>query len=165
MAVISIERIVVMLIWMFSVAAIVVFVPVRKRREFAFAFLMCQTQTWLITLVHVKYGLLDFPVREFQYATDLLLATEYVYYPVLCAFTVIFELKKGGIPVLIGWTALAVSFLTVQDVLLESYTNLLSYTNYDWYWTWLVFFVEFIIVRQLSRWFFRIRAGERSSRT
>lgn len=61
----TLERLVLIIIWTLSVLAIILFIPKNKRREAVLSFLACQAITWVNSMLHVKYGLLEFPVREF----------------------------------------------------------------------------------------------------
>jgi hypothetical protein len=149
------ERILLIAIWLVSIAVTVLFVSKAKRREAALSFLACQCLTWINSLLRVKFHLLVFPVREFPKATDLLVSTEFFMYPLICAFYYIYDPKSSSVfrrfIHLCIWTTGA----DLVEVLLEKYTNLITYLHFTWYWTWLDFFVLFIVTNVYCNWFFK----------
>ncbi|SDC71515.1 hypothetical protein SAMN02799630_01266 [Paenibacillus sp. UNCCL117] len=153
----TLDRFVLILLWGLSVVLAVIMIPRRKVRIAAIALLFCQALLWVSSLLHSRHDLIQFPVREFPKATDLLVTTEYFFYPFFCALYVIREPMNQS---RINWKSLitCVTAATVIDLLLATYTNLVRYENYAWYWTWLVFLVQFLATRYYCCWFFRSSA-------
>ncbi|MCD9021498.1 CBO0543 family protein [Cohnella silvisoli] len=150
----TLERRVLIMIWIASIIAVVLFIPKHKRREAIVVLLTCQAITWLNGILHVEFGLLAFPVREFPRATKLLFTSEYMMYPLMCAFYFIYEphsRKLLRLPYLVAW----ISGLTMVDVMIERYTNLIEYVNYFWYWTWIDFFLIFLLTNVYCKWYFK----------
>lgn len=160
----TLERLVLIIIWIASILAIILFIPKNKRREAVLSFLACQAITWVNSMLHVKYGLLEFPVREFPKATDLLFTSEYMMYPLMCSFYFIHE--PGSRKLLrLFYLAGCISCLTVIDIIISTFTNLIKYTNYSWYWTWIDFFLIFAITNVYCKWFFKRGAFYQERRT
>lgn len=160
----TIDRLVLITIWAVSLIAVILFIPRRKRREAAIAFLACQAITWVNSMLHVKYGLLSFPVREFPKATELLFTTEYIMYPLMCAFYYIHEPKTGKL-LRFFYLAGCITGLTVVDAMIVKHTHLIVYLKYGWYWTWIDFFVIFLITNVYCKWFFKQGALSADRRT
>lgn len=118
------------------------------------SFFPCQSITWVNTMIQVKYGLLTFPVREFPKASDVLFTSEYIMYPLMCAFYYIYEPKSGKLLRFV-YLAGCISFLTLVDNVIANYTDLIHYTKYSWYWTWINFFLIFLVVNVFCKWFFK----------
>ncbi|WP_396953728.1 CBO0543 family protein [Neobacillus mesonae] len=158
---------VIILLWITGLISLIKFVPKNRRRRMSFAVLLCQAFTWLSSMFHVKYHLLSFPVKEFPKATDLLITTEYLLYPLIFGFYIIYEPKKSILS-RISYLSFWISILTVLDVLLEKYTDLIEYVHYDWYWTWVNFFALFSISNIIYQWCFTdlplLRKHERTIR-
>jgi hypothetical protein len=150
----SVEFVILIAMWAIGIISFLIFTPNRHRRKLIFGYLVCKTLTWLSTLFHVKFNLLIFPIREFPKATDLLLTTEYFFYPLLCGFYIIHEPKLNYF-VRFLYLSLWISILVIIDVMIEKYTNLIEYIHYDWYWTWLNFFCIFALSNMIYHWFFR----------
>jgi hypothetical protein len=148
---------VIILIWVIGISAYLFLTPKNRYRKVLFALLLCQTFVWVSSLLHVKYHLLAFPVREFPKATEVLVTTEYFFYPLLSGFYIIFEPKRSlGIRFL--HLSLWISGLTLMDVMLVKYTNLIEYVHYAWYLTWIDFFCIFAVTNLIYQWFFKDKA-------
>jgi hypothetical protein len=150
----DLEIMILSLLWVFGITAIVLFTPKNGLRKLLFASLVCQAILWASALVHVKFGLLSFPVREFPKATDVLFTTEYFFYPLIYGFYIIFE-PNVSFMVRLCYFVLWISGLTVIDYLIEKNTDLIIYENYAWYWSWLNFFVIFLLASLIYKWFFK----------
>ncbi|WP_413305683.1 CBO0543 family protein [Bacillus sp. 1P10SD] len=87
----------------------------------------------------------------------MLVTTEYFFYPLLSGFYLIFEPKRS-LAIRILNLALWISGLTLMDVMLEKYTNLIEYVHYSWYLTWINFFCIFAITNLIYQWFFKDKA-------
>jgi hypothetical protein len=152
----SIESIVIILMWGIGLVSFL-FIPKNRMRRFILAHLFCQSLTWLSSLFHVQFDLLTFPFREFPNATDLLVTTEYFFYPTFCAFYIIFE-PKGNYLFRLIYLSFWITVVTMIDLLVERYTNLIEYVHYSWYWTWMNFFILFALTNILYQWFFKDKA-------
>ncbi|MFE5321755.1 CBO0543 family protein [Paenibacillus sp. NPDC056579] len=159
----TLERLVLIAIWVLIITAIVLFIPRKKRREAVLAFLACQAVTWVNSTLHVQFGLLQFPVREFPKASELLFTSEYMMYPVMCAFYYIYEPKSGKLPRLL-YLAACITCLCVVDTVIEKYTELIKYTNYSVFLTWIDFVVIFLITNIYCKWYFKTPAFNEEKR-
>ncbi len=160
----TLERLVLVIIWVISILAIILFIPKHKRREAIMSFFACQSIIWVNSMLHVKYGLLSFPVREFPKATEVLFTTEYMMYPLMGAFYYIYEPKSGKL-LRLFYLAGCISCLTVIDTIISTYTNLIKYTKYSWFWTWIDFFLIFLLANVYCKWFFKHGAFYQDRRT
>lgn len=161
----SVNYIVLILIWVLGILSYILFVPQNRRRRFLFAFLLCQMFTWFSSLVHVKFHLLSFPVREFPKATEMLLTTAFFLYPLLCGFYIIFEPPRSFM-IRAGYLTIWCLIVVILDVAFVKFTNLVVYAHYAWYFTWLNTFCIAVIVNVTTRWFFKskelLRRGQES---
>lgn len=149
----SLDIIILILIWTIGVLLFVCFTQKRKRK-LLLAFLICQCLLWASSLVYTSLDLIAFPIREFPIATDLLVTTEYFFYPLLCGFYIIYE-PKGSFFFRVIYLSICTSLLVSFDVILERYTNLIEYVQYGWYWIWISFFWLFAFTNYLYIWFFQ----------
>ncbi|QCJ41389.1 hypothetical protein FAY30_05475 [Bacillus sp. S3] len=159
----SINNIVIILMLVIGLISIIFFIPKNRRRRFILSYLFCQSLTWISSMFHAQFDLLSFPAREFPYATDLLITTEYFFYPIICGFYINFEHKVNYF-YRFFYLSIWVSFLTVIDGLIERYTDLIEYVHYAWYWTWLDFFCLFAISNYLYKRFFKDKSLFRSDK-
>ncbi|MEH7085357.1 CBO0543 family protein [Neobacillus drentensis] len=150
----SVDYIFMIAMWVSGVMAYMLLTPKNQYRKLLFSLLVCQALLWLNSLVHVEYNLLAFPVREFPKATDLLITTEYFFYPLLCGFYIAYEPKRS-FRIRLIYLSIWISFLTLYDVILVKYTNLVEYVHYAWYFTWIDFFPIFAVTNWIYQWFFK----------
>lgn len=160
----NLERTIIIIIWIVGAAVIAFMVPRPASRRFLFGFLACQTITWVNVALHVKLQLLAYPVREFPKATDLGFTMQYMVYPLLCGLYLIFEPQRS-------WTIRGVYLIVWCSVLaffhhgLAQYTELVEYVHYHWSLAWIAFFIIFVSVNAIVRWFFKdsMRVQERKT--
>lgn len=136
------------------IIGIVYLIPKRKRRLAVVAFLFKQVITFLIGLVVVELGLLEYPIRLFASINRTSFTYEYFGFPVVCAaFNVWYP--NGRSPLIqLGYYVGYTSVLTIIEVITEKYTELLNYIHWEWYTTWISVFLSFYIVRVFCVWFF-----------
>jgi hypothetical protein len=150
----NVEATILSLMWIIGISSIVLLIPKDRFRKSLFALLTFQAFIWISALLHVKFGLISFPIREFPKAVDVLFSAEYFFFPFIYAMYFIFEPVVGFLGrfcYLIFW----ISGLTLIHVLIERYSDLLNYENYTWYWAWLNFFVVFLLSNLVCKWFFK----------
>lgn len=153
----TVEVLVLVLMWVIGILSFLIITPKDRKRRFLLAFLICQALTWLIALLLVKYNRISYPVREFPKATDIQVTLNYLFYPLICGFYIIFEPKRNYW-VRILYLSLWVSGLVLSIVMIEKYTNLITFVHYAWYWSWLNFFCLFTVSNLLYQWFFKDKA-------
>lgn len=130
------------------------FVPKNKIRLLVFAFLFTQLITFLIGLVVVELGLLEYPVRCFASVNRTCFSYEFYAFPVVCiAFNVWYPNNRSPLYRL-GYYVGFSSVLTIGEVIIEKYTDLIEYIHWEWYITWITTCLSFFIVRLFCVWFF-----------
>jgi len=149
----SIERIVLIAIWLITAIGVLLLTPRNEMREAAVVFMFKQVQTWLFGLLVVQFGLIAYPVREFPNASGTSFSFEYFIYPAIC---VVFVLRyPAHKPLLhrIGWYLFFPTWMTILEVLFERHTRLIHYIHWAWYWSWITLFVTFLFSRLFYQWF------------
>lgn len=123
----------------------------------AFIFLQTQFFSWMLGLIVVQSGWLDYPVREFAKANATSFLFEYMLFPVM---TIVFILKypsNKSLIIRIAYYATVVSVFTFVEFIVEKYTLIIQYHAWKWYWTWVTVALTFYIVMVIYKWFFRIK--------
>lgn len=151
-------------IWVTSLILIVFIIPRKKYSEAIFTFLAGQPFFWLGALLLMHWGLIRSPVREFPKATDLLFTVDYYLNPLLCMLYVLFE-PQAHRTIRFFYFALWISLLTIIDVALERYTDLVHFIHYAWYWDVLYFSVIVVTIRTIHHWFFQLETLQSGRRT
>ncbi len=150
----KIEFLIIILMWVVGLISYILFVPKNRYRRFLFTFLVCKTLMWISVLIHTKYHLISFPIRELPKATRVLITTGYFFYPLICGFCVIFE-PKGNLFKKLFNLSLYISGITIFEYMIEIYTNLINYIHYAWYWAWINLFCTFSATSLIYQWFFK----------
>lgn len=149
--------------WIITIALLIFFVPKKKIRQAIVVFMFKQMITWFIGLLVVELRLLEYPVRSFAYATKTSFDFEYFVYP---AFSVLFNLHypegKSFAKRFLHFIYYC-SALTAVEVVVEKYTDILKYTHWSWYTTFITFFITFFMSRQFYKWFFKLENPKKSS--
>lgn len=142
--------------WLITIALLLIFVPKEKIRHATIIFLSKQFVTWILGLIVVQLKLIEYPVRSFEYATRSSFDFEYFIYPSFCViFNLHYPSKKGFFSQFMYYVYYC-STLTIIEVIVERYTNIIKYLNWTWYITWISFFITFYISRKFYHWFFRL---------
>ncbi len=131
------------------------FIPRAKRRLALIAYLFKQSITYLLGLVAVEYGFLEYPVRELAKVNRTSFTYEYMAYPVICAvFNAYYPVESSRLRKFLYYAAFCTG-LTIPEVLLERYTELVRYVHWHWWTTWLALLVTFFATRSFCVLFFK----------
>ena len=132
-----------------------VFVPKDKRGEAQFIFLFVQLPTWLLGLFAVHMGLLKYPVHILARANSTCFIFEYLILPIYCIhFNSRYPANSGTLHQLLYYCA-ASGLLTGAEVIVEKYTEIIEYTGWTWYATFLSVIFILWLSRFITRWFFK----------
>ncbi|MCM3569230.1 CBO0543 family protein [Neobacillus mesonae] len=135
-------------------AGILFFIPKNKIRLAAAAFLFNQVITFLIGLVVVELGLLEYPIRLFASINRASFTFEYLAFPVVCAAFSVWYPNNRRLLFQYGYYAGFSSVLTIVEVIIEKYTDLIRYIHWEWYISWITICISLFIVRLFCVWFF-----------
>jgi hypothetical protein len=151
----TIDRIVLIAVWIFTIMLLVLFTPRHQLREAQIVFLFKQALTWPLGILVVESGLLSYPVREFPNAINTSFSFEYFIYPATCIIFVLRFPEKRSMLWKIGWYILFPSWMTLLEVLIERYTDLIHYVTWTWYWTWISLCITFFMSRHYYLWYIK----------
>jgi hypothetical protein len=133
---------------------ILFFIPKNKIRLAVVAFLFTQVITFLIGLMVVALGLIEYPVRSFASINRTSFDYEYYIFPATCAvFNVRYPIHRRTL-IQLGYYIVFSTVLTIGEVIIEKCTELINYTHWEWYISWITIFISFFIVRLFCVWFF-----------
>jgi hypothetical protein len=141
--------------WILCVVLLKRFIPLNKLRQGVLAFLYKQVVTWFFGLVVVEKGLIKYPVRYFKKSYKGSFSFEYFLYPSICAiFNIYYPQKRSNLHKFL-YINFFTSILTIIEVLIEKYTNLIKYVKWKWYWSYITMAVSNYISTLFYRWFFK----------
>ncbi|MDR7001358.1 CBO0543 family protein [Neobacillus niacini] len=142
-------------VWVVA-TGILFFIPKNKIRLAVVAFLFNQIITFLIGLLVVELGLIEYPIRLFASINRTSFTYEYYAFPVICAAFIVWYPNNQGKLIQLGYYAGYSSFLTIVEVMIENYTHLIKYLHWEWYISWITIGLSLFITRLFCRWFFAI---------
>jgi len=141
--------------WIVTICLLVKFIHKSKIREASVAFCFNQFLTWILGLTVVQFKLIEYPVRLFPYATKTNFIFEYFAYPSLCAiFNIHYPKNKSAFGQFMYYFYFCTT-MTVIEVFVEKYTDILKYIHWTWYITWITLFITFYCTRKYYEWFFK----------
>lgn len=131
------------------------FIPKEKRLQAQLIFLFIQFPTWLLGLATVEAGLLKYPVHEFGRANSTSFVFEYLILPIYCIHINAHYPQSSSFFLKALYYAGASLALTAVEILVERYTDILEYTGWHWYYTFLSVLLLFLLSRVTTLWFFK----------
>lgn len=131
------------------------FIPKGKRHEAQFVFLFIQFPTWLLGLVTVEAGLLKYPVHELGRANSTSFVFEYLILPIYCIhINAHYPQSSSFFLKTLYYCGLSL-VMTAVEILVERYTDILEYTGWHWYYTFISILLLFLLSRVTTLWFFK----------
>lgn len=149
------ERLILVAMWLFGFVGFILFIPIHDQRKGFLAFLMFQADIWLCDMPSFQFGLLSAPVREFPKATDLPITIDYFFYPVLFAIYYVNKRVNSSLSSRRIYFLIWTTIITLYDILIERYTDLLKYEILPWYGMWIYIVFMFYISQVCCNWFYK----------
>ena len=151
------EVIILLSAWIVTILILIIFIPKNKLREAIIIFFFKQFITWIVGLAVVQAGLIEYGVRSFPNATKSSFDFEYFIYPALCViFNLHFPEGKSKLRKFMHFVYFC-SFVTLVEVAVERYTDILTYIHWTWYITWITLYITFYLSRKFYIWYFKIK--------
>lgn len=155
MAFMLMNRSVLISCWILAALLVVIFTPRGKVREALVIFLFTHAVTGLFGLIVAELKLIEYPIREFAYATKSSFAFEYFIYPATCVIFILrFPHTKGWMNK-VGWYLIWPTWMSIVEVLIERYTGLIRYLDWSGLWSWITLLVTFSMSHLFYQWFYR----------
>lgn len=133
------------------------FIPREKAAEASLIFLVTQFFTWILGLIAVEFGWLEYPVRELAKANSTSFMFEFFMLPVIAIFFILKYPFNKPISSKLAYYFIICSSFTVIEVIFEKYTLILKYHEWRWYWTWISMGLVFYIVTVIYKWFYKMK--------
>jgi hypothetical protein len=130
-------------------------IPKNKIRPAVVAFLFTQIITFLLGLVAVEFGLLEYPVRLFPSINRASFTFEYYAFPAVCALFYVHYPRDRSILFRFIYTIGLSSVLTLVEVIIERYTELIKYTHWEWHTSLITISLSLFTVLLFCDWFFK----------
>lgn len=142
-------------VWITTTLSFFFLIPKSKVRLAIVAFLFKQAMTWPMGLYVVDMGWIQYPIRLFENSNKASFTFEYFAYPVLCMYFNIYFPERKSLLIRGAYYIMFCSVITVIELLLMHFTNLIRYIHWDAYLTWITLFITFYATRLFCLWFFK----------
>ncbi len=150
-----IEYSIILVFWVLTAGMLAAFVPKNRRKEAIVIFLFKQILTWFLGILSVEMALIEYPVRIFYKAIATSFTFEYFVYPAICVvFVLHYPVNRGFTKRFLHYFYYCTA-ITLIEVVLEKYTNLIHYLHWSGVVTWISLAVSFFISCLFYRWFFK----------
>ncbi|MEI7026388.1 CBO0543 family protein [Paenibacillus sp. y28] len=137
-------------VWVLCVVLLGLVVLRNKAREALLSFLFMQMPSWLLGLVAVQLGLLRYPARFLAEAFSTSFTYEFMALPTVSALYNLHYPARKPVWLRVSYLAAYTSALTIGELLIKRYTQLIVYVH----WSWAATAVSVAFTLQLSLWFF-----------
>lgn len=144
--------------WLLMIVALILFIPKNKFREANVLFLFKQVLTWPVGLLVVQFNLIQYPIHFLKKSTNASFTFDFFIYPALSVFFNLYYPEGKSILRKLFHYFIFVGGITVIEVLLEYYTNLIKYIHWTWYVSSITIAISLYISRRYYLWFYRLKA-------
>ncbi|WP_281279833.1 CBO0543 family protein [Cohnella pontilimi] len=129
------------------------------------AFLFKQWITCILGHAAVQFGLLAYPFRELAESNRTSFTYEYMAHPVACAVFIVYYPSHRSRWIQIGYYVLFCTVLTVVEIVIQRYTDLIRYIRWNWFWSWGSLFLTFMVTRVFCVLYFRTMNQQKNAAT
>jgi hypothetical protein len=139
--------------WLLSFGLLLKYIPKESRRTAHITFLFVQAIAWVYEYMQVVFKWVEFPYREFNFATKMSFSMHYFTYPTFGVFFIIFyPHHKGKLRGFIHIFLFAVAVSTYTS-LIEHYSSLIEFKKWNWYLSVLSNFIILCVIKRFVFWF------------
>lgn len=152
----NIDGVVLTTAWILTIIMLMLYVPKNKLKEAQVIFLFKQLLTWITGLTVVELELIEYPVRLFSKANATSFTFEFFIYPAICVvFNLHYPEGKSPAKKFMHYVNFCTA-MTIIEVAVEKYTNIIKYLHWNWFTTWITLFLTFYFSRKYYVWFFKL---------
>lgn len=141
--------------WILTPASLFL-IPRAKAREAAFIFLIAQLFSWILGLLVVEFGLIEYPVHELSKANSTSFLFEYLLLPILAAQFILHYPSAKTLKFKILYYLGVMSVFTLSEFLVERYTLIIKYHGWTWYYTFISMSLFFYLTMVVYKWFYKL---------
>jgi len=137
------------------------FIPKDKLRDASIIFLFQQAVTWFAGILAVGLNLLEYPVRELAKVNGTSFLYEFLIFPVISIFFCFYYPRNSKRWKKILYTSAFSTGLTIPEVIIEQYTNLIKYLRWEWYDTWISVYATLFLAWVFYNWYFKLNSRKK----
>jgi hypothetical protein len=139
-------------VWFFAIS-LFLFACLKNWRKATVGFLYMQLFTWPFGIFAVEYGALEYPIRFFPETIRSSFTYEFLALPAVGALYCIYFPAGRQLFKKVRFMVAFPTLLTLGEVILIKYTDLVRYIHWNWFLTWLTVGLTLQLNYMLYRWF------------
>lgn len=149
-------------IWSITIFSLIL-LPKKRLHEASIVAMFQQFVTWSLGLLVAELNLIQYPVREFASVNKTSFTFEFLVYPVLSAFYVLYYPVGRSRWKQFLYTSIIITVSIISEVIFEKYTDLITYIHWKWYVSLVSVYATLELVRIFHRWFFKVESPKKKS--
>ena len=149
------ELFIIVACWICALIILIFVIPREKRRYYQIIFLFGQAFAWLFEYIQVVFHLVEFPYREFEYATKMSFSLHYIILPTFAiGFILLYPIDKSRKRIFIHYLIFGVALPTFTLILNQT-SDLIHFNKWNWFLSVLINFLILFVVKKFSVWFYK----------
>lgn len=146
-------------VWAITILSLPFCIPKRKVRLALLVFFFKQTLTWPLGLLVANMGLIQYPIRFLENASQTSFTFEYLFHPIMCAYFMVYFPSSKSLMIRASYYILFCSTLMLAELVILHSTQLIRYIHWNAYLTWISLFITTYITRKFCLWFLKPTTG------
>ncbi|MBY0157235.1 CBO0543 family protein [Cytobacillus oceanisediminis] len=139
--------------WILSLYLLLRYIPTESKRLAWITFILVQAIAWIHEYIQLVFGLVEFPYREFNKATNMSFSLHYIVYPTIAVFFILFYPKEKGTRRTFLYYLLFSMGITTYSYLLEKFSSLYHYIHWNWLFGLITNMILLYVVKIYIFWF------------
>lgn len=140
---------------LWAAVLIVIFIYIRNsnKRLAQITFLFSQSVAWIYEFIQIKLHLVEFPYREFPYATKLSFTLHYLLFPTIGLLFILYYPKDGRFSKIVFHFFFFSLIAPTCSGIVERTTSLIEYHHWNWAFGFAASITMLAILRAFTFWF------------
>ena len=150
------EILILLFSWIISILLLIKYIPKEWKRNAHINFIFVQAIAWIYEYMQLLFGVLEFPVREFDYATKMSFSLHYLIYPTfMVLFMRFYPINKRNVRIIIHYVIFAIA-ITTYAFLVEKYSSLFHWKNWNVFFSFIGTLSILYIVKKFVFWYQKV---------
>ncbi|MGD6853890.1 CBO0543 family protein [Bacillus infantis] len=139
--------------WVVSLYLLLRYIPAESKRLAWITFLFVQAIAWIHVYIQLAFGLVEFPYREFNKATNMSFSLHYIVYPTIAVFFILFYPEEKGKKSKFLYYLLFSAGAATYSYLIEKYSRLYHFIHWNWIMGLIINMLLLYIIKKYIFWF------------
>jgi hypothetical protein len=151
----TVERVILIMVWVVSILLIPIAIPKHRTREAVLFFLSTQMITWILSLLLVEWSFLENSIREFPAASGSNFTNNYFFFPFISTVFSLYYPSQKPAYIKVLYQVRFILFVGTYLAFISTYTDILHYIHFNVFLHMLMLSLIFNVSRMYGGWFFQ----------